>query len=669
MMTRLYSRRTRYLTMTVFILLLAPILSAASLEIKEAKWESGDHELKAKGKAPSRAAITLLDADSGIVLGRLTASKDGEWEWEKDRPNLVPCRLRAETEGYASEKQVKDAPGNCGGTPDTEEDERDEGADDRSGGDRDEDDEEGLDEHRHEESIDRHREDDSDDEEEEEGGDGNGGGGENPEPYSHVGLIRSYEGSRTCMPCHETQVRDVHASVHYQWQGATPDIAGQEEGVSGKLGQINDFCTYPDINWIGRMTTVNGRVVDGGCAKCHVGLGLKPVAEATVEQLENIDCLLCHSETYQRKLAGEPGSFYFTPDEEKMGMTAVAAAEQLHLPTSGTCLNCHTKSGGGNNFKRGDIEEAHRSATKDFDVHLAGKDADGAGLSCLDCHTSVNHRIAGRGSDLRPRETDTRLMCESCHDSRPHDDNRLDRHTARLNCTVCHIPSFAKVAPTDMRRDFSQPGELHETTGLYEPHMMKAAHVTPEYRFFNGRSLFYQFGEPVEPDGNGVVTLSEPEGTIHDPAAKIYAFKRHTAVQAVDFDERRLIPLKMGILFQTGNAEQAIINGAETIGWGYSGHEFVETERYMGLFHEVAPAEQALECENCHSDSGRMDFDALGYTPRNRVYGRALCASCHEDESDEWNDSERFKKIHEKHVDDKKINCIKCHTFPSAVRD
>ena len=44
------------------------------------------------------------------------------------------------------------------------------------------------------------------------------------------------------------------------------------------------------------------------------------------------------------------------------------------------CLDCHTKAGGGNNFKRGDIEEAHRNASASFDVHLAPKSAGGAGL-------------------------------------------------------------------------------------------------------------------------------------------------------------------------------------------------------------------------------------------------------------------------------------------------
>lgn len=61
-----------------------------------------------------------------------------------------------------------------------------------------------------------------------------------------------------------------------------------------------------------------------------------------------------------------------------------------------------------------------------------------------------------------------------------------------------------------------------------------------------------------------------------------------------------------------------------------------------------------------------MDFKALGYSPKQTYNGKALCASCHKDESDEWKADERFKKVHEKHVDDKKYDCIKCHNFSKA---
>ena len=58
-----------------------------------------------------------------------------------------------------------------------------------------------------------------------------------------------------------------------------------------------------------------------------------------------------------------------------------------------------------------------------------------------------------------------------------------------------------------------------------------------------------------------------------------------------------LLPLKIGIFFSTGDVATAVAEGTKAVGWTYSGHEFAETERYMGIFHEIAPAEQAVAQE------------------------------------------------------------------------
>jgi hypothetical protein len=482
---------------------------------------------------------------------------------------------------------------------------------------------------------------------------------------SHGERFRTYEGTQTCLECHTEEALAVHDSVHYQWRGDASEATGLADMVAGKLGGINDFCIYPDINWIGKLTNTYGAEVDGGCAKCHVGLGAKPTANpAPAElqaQLENIDCLVCHSDSYKRTVEMVDGSYRFVPDTAKMSVSIHQAAADITLPSKDSCLNCHTKAGGGDNFKRGDIEEYHRDPTRDFDVHMASRAKGGAGLDCLDCHTALDHKIAGRGSDLRPRELADQVACTNCHS--PQHDEDIQKHTARVNCTVCHIPVFANVAGTDMDRDWSHEGGMFvEEKGLYEPYHVKETNVVPEYKFFNGLSSFYQFGDPVEVAENGRVVMSAPEGSIDDPAAKIYAFKRHQAKQPVEPDNGRLLPLKIGIFFQTGDVDTAVAEGAKGVNWPYSGHEFADTERYMGLFHEVAPKEQALSCNDCHNGGNRLDFAALGYTPKATYNSKPLCASCHEDESNEWPE-EYFKKVHAKHVTDKKLDCGECHTF------
>jgi hypothetical protein len=482
---------------------------------------------------------------------------------------------------------------------------------------------------------------------------------------SHYGRFSTYEGSKTCRTCHAEETQEVHASHHYQWNSPTPYVENMTTG--GKLGAINDFCTYPDISWIGQLTNLAGAKVDGGCAQCHVGMGDKPLATASEDQLNNIDCLICHSDSYKRKVELVGGKLMFVPAPEKMTVDALEAITDIHLPTNGTCLNCHAYAGGGNNNKRGDLEEAHRSpSSASFDVHMASTAVGGAGLICTDCHTVQNHRIAGRGVDLRATDLDVTVDCAMCHTTAPHGVTDLDKHTRRVNCTVCHIPHFAKGVSTDMLRDFSRPAEVDVKKQLYEPHIDREANVIPEYWFFNGTSYIYEFMTPAIPNEGGRVTMAAPLGSVQDPTAKINAFKYHNAVQARDVDTRALLPVKAGILFQTGDIDRAIRQGATDVGLLLAhGYDFVPTERYMGLFHEVAPKEEALTCNECHNGGARMDFDALGYARRPTLNGKPLCASCHGDKTNKWPANELFDKVHAKHVRDKRINCSECHYFSS----
>jgi hypothetical protein len=287
---------------------------------------------------------------------------------------------------------------------------------------------------------------------------------------------------------------------------------------------------------------------------------------------------------------------------------------------------------------------------------MAATSAGGAGLTCTSCHTAVGHRIAGRGIDLRERDTPTVVACTNCHAASPHAAADLNKHTVRLNCTVCHIPAFARQAPTDMVRDWSKPGVLNVATGLYEPDSLMASHVTPSYGFFNGRSQFYQFGDPATPGPNGRILMAGPLGTIHDAGAKIQAMKSHAGLQPIDPLTKRLLPLKMGIFYQTGDVATAVAQGAAAVGWPYSGHEFAATERKLGLYHQVAPKASAVACASCHGGT-RMDFAALGYTPLTTRNGSPLCSSCHGAKS------ATFYTLHQKHVTDKKLDCSNCHTF------
>lgn len=663
---------------------------ATAFSVTKAEWDDGENRLEVEGNAQAGTVVTVASAASGAVLGTARATADHRWRLALANPSPVPCRVRASADGQQIERAVDGAPATCDGTgvppvsgltvsgPAL----LDEGAtaqftatasfadgssEDVTAGAR--------------WSVDAPWATvvagrvtaaavDTDQRVEVSAAYTRAGVTKSASTTvtildrpavsgSHAGRFTSYEGTRTCLTCHLAEARDFHASVHYQWQGDASEAVGLSTSRAGKLFGINDFCIYPDINWLGKLTNLDGQRVDGGCARCHAGLGEKPSPEPTQAQLENIDCLLCHSKSYKRTVAQVGGVWRFVPDTAAMTVSLLQAAVDISRPDGNTCLNCHTRAGGGNNFKRGDIEEAHRSPTADFDVHMTPRAAGGAGLTCLSCHVTAGHRIAGRGTDLRERDLPDRVACTNCHARTPHDDTTLNNHTARVSCSVCHIPEFAKVAATDMHRDYAAPADVVAATRLYEPHMLMASHVTPVYRFFNGTSAFYEFGAAAVPEASGRIVMSQPLGSIADRGAQIVALKHHTARQPVDPVTRRLLPLKIGIFFETGDIGRAVQAGVAEVGWPDNGFEFVETERFLGIYHEVAPKDAALRCSACHGGR-RMDFASLGYTPLSTRNGKPLCASCHSAKTAD------FYKIHEKHVTRKHYDCSTCHTFSKA---
>lgn len=476
-----------------------------------------------------------------------------------------------------------------------------------------------------------------------------------PVTGSHADRIPVYEGTKTCLQCHRTQAVAVHNSEHYQW--------------AGKLGKINDFCIYPDINHIGKLTNVNGIEVDGGCSKCHVGKGAKPApvsANPTDAQLENVDCLMCHSPKYKRTVDPVTKAQWI-PDEAAMGMPILSAAVDIEKTSRDTCLNCHTKSGGGDNFKRGDIEEHHRApATRAFDVHMSSTALGGGNLHCTSCHTVTNHKIAGKGADLRVQEG-TGPSCTTCHTANPpHSNSNINsRHVKRVNCTVCHIPTFAKVAPTDTFRDWSAPGELNVATGLYDPARTMQKNLVPQYGWWDGKTSLYNFGTAAVPGASGNVYMAGPAAANASTAgAKIFAFKHHTALQPIDTVTKYLLPLKIGQFYMQGDLANAIPLGQDGVGWPRNPYDYEKTERWMGLFHEVSPKENALgynnACTTCHGTTNpKVPLKSLGYTIKTGQTTATLCSSCHGSET------YSFNAVHPRHTNEG-YDCSRCHNFSKA---
>lgn len=432
--------------------------------------------------------------------------------------------------------------------------------------------------------------------------------------YSHNDYFEHYEGTKTCLACHQKEAENFFYSQHYRWKGKAPMIVNANGKELGKINTINDFCTSPTGNWIGFVKNSRGEVISKGCSACHAGNGLLPEDTISQKQLENIDCLMCHASGYRRDLyQSDKGEYEWKPILWKNQEGLDSVSKRISMPTRVMCLRCHSASGGGPNYKRGDLEYKLADPEREYDVHMA---ANGKNMQCIACHAGEKHHVLGRGSDLSGSDMPGKtLTCDSagCHSSSPHKLPILNKHGANINCTVCHIPKFARDAATDMVRDWSKP-VYNAEADKYTATITLQKDVTPVYAWFNGFTRAQLLGEPVSRLADGSVGMMVPQGSRDDTKAKIFAFKLHRARLPLLNEKNWLIPITVEHFFSNGQIDPAVQNAAEEMyAVSHAKFTWTDTSRYMGIFHGVQPKEQALKCMACHSATGIMDWKALGY--------------------------------------------------------
>ena len=465
----------------------------------------------------------------------------------------------------------------------------------------------------------------------------------------HEGLV--YTGPGMCLDCHSDEAADMFDSTHYQLQG---EALYMTEGPSlqGKIsGAVNTYCGNITGNW-------------AGCSACHVGRGQVPDLNMSQSQLANIDCLICHQKEYKRISVDG----VMVPDTDNMAISMDQAVQSVHLPVRANCLGCHAKAGGADAVKRGDLALATAATTdRNYDIHMA---TTGANLRCQSCHTTENHHIAGKGSDLRPTDLDVSVECSNCHGRSPHSNSDINQHLAAVACQSCHIPVYAKNAgdsaadeATEIDRSW-QAGSEHVSPPLH-PVLTKANNLIPEYRFWNRYSSNYLLGDVALLDAEtGAYATSRPQGDIND--GKLYPFKYKTSDYPLRIVSQELIPLDTSVFFTSADADAAARAGLVNMGYSASdAYEWVTIDTYQLLNHQVSPEEQALRCTDCHLNTARMDLQGkLGYAPSRP---QSTCATaCHSSsKANEWRfgDWEEFTEYHKKHVDEKGADCIDCHGF------
>ncbi len=404
---------------------------------------------------------------------------------------------------------------------------------------------------------------------------------------------RPQEVTRACLGCHPQAGSDVMKTAHWEWLGPEEQVPGHSRPMRiGKKNLINNFCISIEGTW-------------AACTQCHAGYGWKDAAFDFHNQ-ESVDCLICHdgSDTYTKGQAGMPGP--------KVDLLAVARS--VGSPRRQNCGTCHEYGGGGLGVKHGDLDNSLDNPGPEDDVHM-GK----YGFQCIDCHRTENHNIRGRAYSVSVSH-ENGIACEDCHKRPPHRDVRVNSHLSSVACTTCHIPAFARAVPTKTEWDWSKAGDPNRPEDAHSYLKIKGefvygSNLVPEYRWFNLSVDRYLLGDPIDPQH--LTDINRPRGDIKDRGAKIWPFKVHLATQPYDPINRQLMPFVTageGGFWREFQWDKALRLGARATGLPYSGqYGFTRTRMFWPLAHQVEPKERALRCQDCHGNSSRMDWPALGY--------------------------------------------------------
>lgn len=435
------------------------------------------------------------------------------------------------------------------------------------------------------------------------------------------GEIARYEGARTCAECHDTAVKEVTESLHYQKGGEPRFSDGWEKGKDiSLLADLSPlYHTYAGINWLGTIkpADVARQEQQNGCAVCHMGVGKQPnlIGTLAADDSENIDCLICHGPDYRRAIVKEVKTVkekIIVREKEKTkgkwiekekeiakeafrfriapaaGVDVLKVARQAQKTSAETCLRCHGATVGGN-FWRG-------IAGGGNDVHFS------MGMSCTECHTVKKHKIAGGAALKFQGQTEVTVGCPNCHTEKPHKGDSgplLNKHTFRIACQTCHVPAIARHAtvPTVTDIDWTTPIK-NEKSGLFEPAARQGSNLKPEYLWWN-RTMRNAW---------------EPAGSKRDRQARIYPWQRINSTIIADAATGMPLPLKISVYAVTGDPGAAAAKGAAEAKQPYSGKwKAIQQTMLVPVNHQVAPKAEALKCDDCHDAKGRIDLKSLGY--------------------------------------------------------
>ncbi len=410
--------------------------------------------------------------------------------------------------------------------------------------------------------------------------------------------------TEACLSCHTEAEDQLRHAIHWTWLSSTGD------GLYGKGGySLNNFCISTN------------KMHDEECSNCHIGWKGKE---------DGINCLKCHNlsdmdwkqEFKDLAEAIDSGDPDWSGDIEN---DIQAKVSEIGMPERRNCGRCHFDGGGGEGVKHGDLDGSLVNPKKTLDVHMG---IDGQDFACTRCHTTKNHLVAGRvysspatdehvslvQNDLAPK-----IACISCHTDKPHlEGSKPNDHTDRVACQTCHIPAFARAHATQMEWYWETAGKTDngrviQRKGAYDRPKYKTIkgnfvwkkNVKPEYFWYNGSIKSLTLKDVIDPSQQPI-WISKPVGSPTDKDSRIAPFKVHIGSQPYDMENGTFVaPLlseEVNGYWKSLDWKDSITRGMDLLGLNYSGKMgFINTRYVMPTTHMVAPAEDAVACNECHT--------------------------------------------------------------------
>jgi len=337
---------------------------------------------------------------------------------------------------------------------------------------------------------------------------------------------------------------------------------------------------------------------------------------------------------YERPRVRHPGSKRGTPYNPSWDVHAAAGM---------SCLDCH-------------ISEGHRIARGTHTTTIMANDLPGVEISCQRCHNEKPHARNDETAEY------------------------LNIHTGIIACQTCHIPDLHPDNAT--RRDFdSTEFEKEQGIWIYNDLVKENQPVKGiSYVWWNGDATF--LGNPIgdNPNGLNLYRFYQPDNiwpefvdfdyekwyeTIMRPIArngrpsKLYAMKIFNGRQHIDLQNMgpfggMFLPYNLPTYYTTGDPDRAVkvemnhsmmrqmyglmfkfymldrfISYMDVSSWNIASYEdaknlrkveprWLPQDASLEISHAVR-VDGALTCHNCHSPSGILDFEALGYSDRDCV--------------------------------------------------